>query len=192
MGKQAATTFVRGAIAPSQIKAIHAVIHKLGMDDEAYRDVLKTRYSARSCKDLTWKQAEELLDNIIGLLYAKDLRKDLTWKQAEELLEDLNGSGRQHGSANTRRGGAVRALKYQDMDGRPGFASGAQLRKISAMWASVSRAEGEDAIEKALNSFCYSRVGVAGIRMLKGDQAHKIIAAIDAMVAAKAAKEAVG
>lgn len=108
--------FVKGRIAPSQIKAIHAVISKLGMDDETYRHILHSRFGVTSCKDLGWRQAEEL-------------------------LETLNGQGK---SGRPQSAPARHGLKYTDMDGRPGFASGSQLRLIDAMWNQVTRAEGEE------------------------------------------------
>lgn len=57
-------TFVKGKIAPSQIKAIHATCSKLGIDDENYRHILHSRYGVTSCKDLSWRQAEDLLSNL--------------------------------------------------------------------------------------------------------------------------------
>lgn len=150
--------FVKGQISPSQIKAIHAAKGKLGMDDETYRDMLHSRFSATSCKDLTWRQAEELLDT-------------------------LNGPGSP--SFRGKGGGRGVVLKFTDLDGRPGFATGAQCRLIAAMWGQVSRAEEGEAQEKALNSFCYRITGVAGLRMVKGWQVEKIIKALEKMGAEK-------
>ena len=149
--------FVKGRIAPSQIKAIHAVVGKLGIDDENYRHILHSRYGATSCKDLSWRQAEELLESLNG-----------------------QGKGGRPQSAPTRH-----ILKYQDMDSRPGFASGAQLRLVDAMWNQVTRAEGDEAQEKALDSFCRRIAGVAGLRMVKGWQIEKIVKALEAMGAEK-------
>ena len=156
--KAAPAAYVKGRIAPSQIKAIHAVVGRLGMDDDAYREMLKGRYQAKSCKDLTWRQAEELLESLNG-----------------------QGKGGRPQSAPTRQ----HTLKYTDMDARLGFASGAQLRLVDAMWDQVTRAENEEAKEKALNSFCTRITGVAGLRMLKGWQVEKIVKALEAMGAVK-------
>ena len=151
--KKQASAWVKGNIAPSQIKALHATIHKLGMDDEDYRHMLHGRYKVTSCKDLSWRQAEEL-------------------------LEDLNGKPNPSpASPYQGRGSNL----YTDMDARPGFASGAQCRLIAAMWSQVTRAEDEEASEKALNSFCRRIVGVAGLRMVKGWQVEKIVKALEAM-----------
>ena len=53
-------------ISPRQIKAVHAIKGKLGMDDDAYRDILQSRFGVDSCKALTWQQAEELLETLDG------------------------------------------------------------------------------------------------------------------------------
>lgn len=139
-------------ISPRQIKAVHAIKGKLGLDDDAYRDILHSRFSVASCKDLTWQQAEEL-------------------------LETLDGGGPSRPARRAPRPGK----KYADMDGRPGFASGAQLRLIDAMFHQVTRAEGEEAITKALDSFVSRIASVAGLRMLKGWQVEKIVKALEGM-----------
>ena len=158
--KKQPSPWVKGRIAPSQIKAIHTAIHKLGIDDENYRHILHSRFGVTSCKDLTWRQAEEL-------------------------LQSLNGTSPPHKGEGGRRPGEGAGKKYQDMDGRPGFASGAQLRLIDALWSQITRAEGEEAIEKALNSFVNRIAHVAGIRMLKSWQVEKIVRALEGMGAEK-------
>lgn len=152
--KKQPTSWVKGTIAPSQIKAIKTVIGKMGMDDEDYRHMLHSRYNGvTSCKELTWRQAEEL-------------------------LEHLNGQGKQ---GRTQSAPTRKDLKYTDMDSRPGFASGSQCRLVDAMWSQVTRAEGEEDAEKALNSFCNRILGVAGLRMVKAWQVEKIVKALEAM-----------
>lgn len=46
-----------------QIKAIHALKGRLGLDDETYRAALST-YGVESSKALTWRQAEELIADL--------------------------------------------------------------------------------------------------------------------------------
>ena len=48
-------------ITPAQIKNIHVLLGKLGIDDEMYRLVLGSRFRARSCKQLTRSQASALI-----------------------------------------------------------------------------------------------------------------------------------
>ncbi len=155
--KRQAQAFVKGQISPRQIKAIHAVVGKLGLDDDSYRDILMQRYRAKSCKELSWRQAEEL-------------------------LETLNGAPAVGAAPCGRPVSPGRPpLKYTDMDRRPGFASAAQLRLIDAMWNQVTRAEDEEAKEKALDSFVNRIAQVAGLRMLKGWQVEKIVKALEGM-----------
>jgi hypothetical protein len=139
----------RHAISPRQIKAIHAVIRKLGLDDATYRARLRT-YGAHTCKDLSWQQAEELLNSLNGVT-----------------------------SSPCRK--APAGKKYADLDGRPGFATGAQCRLIAAMFAQVTIAEDDDGREKALNSFCARIAKVAGLRMVRNYQVEKIVKALEAM-----------
>ena len=168
--KKQAIVYVKGSIAPSQIKAIHTTIHKLGLDDDAYRNILETRYGVDSCKRLTWRQAEELLAGLNG---------------NNSPQPPLNSRGGAKAPPLGPRGGGGGVKKYQDMDGRPGFASGAQLRLVDAMWHQVTRAEGDEAQEKALDSFCRKIAGVAGLRMVKAWQIEKIVKALEAMGAEK-------
>jgi hypothetical protein len=153
-----AKKFVKGAIQPRQIKAIHAAATKSGLDDDAYRGLLLFRYNATSCKQLSWRQAEELLDH-------------------------LNGKA----GSSPDKGRLGRGLPYSDMDGRPGFATGAQCRLLAAMFAQVSKVPAEDLAgrEKALNVFCARILNVAGLRMVRSYQVEKIVKALEAMGAVK-------
>lgn len=141
----------RHAIAPRQIKAIHAALHKIGLDDDAYRAMLNERYRVKSCKNLTWRQAEELLDF-------------------------LNGK-----SSNRPPVPGPRSLKYTDLDGRPGMCSGKQARMIEAMWAEVSRATTAEDREHALWVFLRRITGVDHFRFLKGWQVEKVVKALETM-----------
>jgi len=48
-------------ITKAQVKAIHVALHRRGIDDETYRHVLDDRFGATTCKDLTRREASELL-----------------------------------------------------------------------------------------------------------------------------------
>lgn len=149
----------RHAISPRQIKALHATINTIGMDDDTYRAMLQSRYRAKSCKDLTWRQAEELLESLNGNPPQPPFGK--------------GGSG--------RRGD----LPYSDLDGRPGMASGAQCRMIAAMWSEVSRMPTAAEKERALGGFLKRITGVEALRFLKSWQVEKVVSAIKAMKKAK-------
>ena len=141
------------AISPRQIKAIHTALSRHGIADDVYRLRLAT-YGAKSCKDLTRQQAEELLDGLNG-------------KTATS-----------HKSPVTSH-----RLQYSDLDNRPGFASGAQLRLVAAMFAQVTHAPAEDpeGREKALNAFVNRITGVAALRMVRTYQVEKIVKALESM-----------
>ena len=48
-------------ITKAQVRAIHVALHWLGIDDDTYRERLEHVYGVRTCKDLTRRQAHELL-----------------------------------------------------------------------------------------------------------------------------------
>ena len=48
-------------ITPAQIRAIHVALAHHGIPDAAYRERLRTGYGVESCKQLTRRQAHELL-----------------------------------------------------------------------------------------------------------------------------------
>lgn len=47
-----------------QIRAIHAIINELGINDKNYRGLLGILFNVKSCKDLTEKQASILIDTL--------------------------------------------------------------------------------------------------------------------------------
>ena len=151
----------RHAISPRQIKQIHTIKGKLGLDDDAYR-LLLGRYQVKSSKQLTWRQAEELID-------------------------DLN---RQTGHKIESRAPAPgpRSLKYTDLEGRPGMCSGKQARMIEAMWAEVSRATTAEDREHALWVFLRRITGTDHFRFLKSWQVEKVVKALTEMKSQKEAK----
>ena len=48
-------------ITPAQVRAIHVALSARGIDDDTYRERLERAYGVRTCKDLTRRQASELL-----------------------------------------------------------------------------------------------------------------------------------
>ena len=51
-------------ITPAQVRSIHIVLSRQGIDDATYRAMLRARYDAASCKDLTRRQASDLLTHL--------------------------------------------------------------------------------------------------------------------------------
>jgi phage gp16-like protein len=149
-------------ISPRQIKTIHTLKGMLGMDRESY---------------------EALLQQV-----AQDPKvtssKALSWREAEQLVEELQ---RKKDGSSTSPVKVPRKKPFEDLDGRPGMASGAQCRLLAAMWGEVSRAENAEAKTKALNKFIKRIVGVDDIRFVKGWQVEKLVKALEKM---KESKEA--
>mgnify|MGYP000925851693 CR=1 FL=1 len=137
-----------------QIKAIHALKSKLGLDEGTYRSMLSA-YGVKSSKELSWRQAEELI---------ADLRVKA-------------------GQPSDRR--EAPRKRYADMGRRPGMATGAQCRLIEAMWAQVSRTAPGEAREAALNKFIKRIAGVEALRFLKALDVQRVIRALEGMGAEK-------
>ena len=51
-------------ITPGQVKLIHVMLGKQGIDDDWYRELLEDLYGVDTCKKLTRKQANELLTRL--------------------------------------------------------------------------------------------------------------------------------
>jgi hypothetical protein len=147
-----------------QVKIVHTIKNKLGLDEDTYRAMLAgypgpKGEPAGSCKDLTWVQAEQLIE------------------------EMQKKTGTPSPPALSHKG--ARELKYADLDGRPGMCNGKQARMVAGMWAEVSRAEDEESREKALFKFLRRIVGVDHFRFLKSWQVEKVVKAISEMKKAK-------
>lgn len=57
-------TIPREAISQGQIKAIHALVGRLGWDDDMYRALLRERYQVTTCKALSHTRAGLLIDEL--------------------------------------------------------------------------------------------------------------------------------
>jgi hypothetical protein len=51
-------------ISSRQIKIIHTLKNALDMDEETYRAMLWSRFEVNSSKSLSWRQAEDLIDDL--------------------------------------------------------------------------------------------------------------------------------
>ncbi|HAM41254.1 MAG TPA: hypothetical protein DCP69_07915 [Candidatus Omnitrophica bacterium] len=144
----------KGQISPRQIKIIHTLVSALGMDRESYVALLQQVANSSKVKS----------------------SKELTWRQAENVIDDL-----QIKKGSPAPAKAKRPLPFTDLDGRPGMASGAQCRLMAASWSEVSRAETSEAKMKALDKFVKRIVGCDSIRFVKGWQVEKVMKAITVM-----------
>ena len=71
---------------------------------------------------------------------------------------------------------------------RPGMATPAQLRKIEAMWADVSRQRTAGGKRKALGAFLERRFGVSDLAFVTHEMPSKIIHTLEAMKKQKQAE----
>lgn len=160
-------------ITAAQIKRIHTIKSILHLPEDNYRDCLESRFGVRSCKDLTLMQAKSFLDELEKL--ALNVDREREQKRYDEATAKA--------AANTPK-------KFDDLDERPGMASGAQLRKIEAMWQDISIIPEAEPRARALRRFIQRITGVMGLRFLTGEDAGKVLNAMKAMEQREAKKSA--
>lgn len=150
------------AITAKQIKLIHALKTALHLDSNPahWHEILYTRFSVISSKELNISQAGEIIDE----MQAKALELGL-WEKREDKRERFNTLGE-----------------------RPDMASPQQLRKIEAMWQEISRAPEGPERSAALRSYIMKIARVQDLRWLTAEGAGKVINALNAMNKSKGKK----
>lgn len=128
----------------------------LGLEDEVYYDMVYQYNGAKSSKDLSAAEATDLLNR-------------------------LRDNGKSAGVFKPKAETRFKQYKYNNLGQRPGYASPAQLRKIEAMWACVTRAETQEARKKALNVFIKRITGKDNILFIESRDAAKLIKALSTM-----------
>lgn len=136
-----------------QVRKIHALKGRLGMDDDVYRARLDARFGVRTCKHLSEAQADEFLQELEDAAIAAGV-----WQ------------------ATGRR-------RYRNLSGRDSdMATPAQLRKIEAMWAEVSRIKDDPAARRrALDRYCRRIVGIDRLVWLEKQHVQKVVKALESM-----------
>lgn len=145
-------------ITQAQIKRIHTILHILCVSDDNYRAALESRFCVNTCKDLTLVQAKSFIDELEKLALKTDQERYQAQKETEQPPQ-----------------------RFSNLDNRPGMASGAQLRKIEAMWQDISIIPDQDARGRALRQLIKRVAGVADVRFLDNQGAGKVINALSAM-----------
>lgn len=146
------------SVSSKQISIIHTLVHKLGMDDAAYRQILMDNFRVNSSKSLTFAQAK--------ILIAK-LKNAVSPDSSERVDEPV-----------TVERASARSLKYDDLANRPGYmASPRQLRLIEALWMTSPKVK--EKTELAMNHFIGRIAGVSHIRFVEKRHVNKIINAIN-------------
>lgn len=139
-------------ISKGQIKIIHTLKSRLGWTDVQYRTFLM------------WNTNRFVTSS-----------KELTYDEAERIIAKMKYE------AMKLKVWEDRPKKYEELGGRDGMATAAQLRKIEAMWAEISRATTEQAQKKALRELLWKKFRVTDLRFLEAWQVKKIIHMLEAM-----------
>ena len=140
-----------------QIKVLHTLVSKLGIGEDAYREMIQEAHGfSATCKDLSKDEA----DTIIKRLEEEAIAKGV-WQKP----------------AMTKAYG----LKYEELGDRPGMASPAQLRMIEAMWKGVSIMKSPGARAMALQKFIFRICKVQEMKWLRNYHVEKIVSAIEHM-----------
>lgn len=157
---QTQTTTSSGMIDRWQIKMLHVLKSKLQLTEDEYRRrVEDMSVFGRSCKDLTFEEAEML----IALWRGEAIEKGV-WKEGR------------------RRPGGFKK-KYENLGRRPGMGTPAQLRMIEGMWSDVSRYNHAVERERALRAFIAKRYKVSDITFLSSRDVCSVVKALESMKA---------
>lgn len=136
-----------------QVRKIHALKGRLGLDDDLYRTRLDQSFNVRSCKHLSEQQAAKFIEELEAAAIAAGV-----WQ----------ARGRQ---------------RYQNFAERDdAMASPAQLRKVEAMWAEKSRIKDDPvARRQALDKFCKRITGIERLVWIEKKHVRMLIKAIENM-----------
>jgi len=138
-----------------QIKIIHALKGRLGLDDATYRALLEG-YGVESSKLLSVERARDLIDRLTAQAVATGV-----WDDGH-----TQSVPREHGYGKR-------------------YATPRQVAKIEAMWKDVSRATNYDDRKKALRSFIDNHFHIARIEWLPFEVVPKIIRTLESMRSSK-------
>jgi hypothetical protein len=135
-----------------QIKRIHVLASRLELPDPLYRKWLDERYGVASSKQLTAKQAEEF-------------------------IRTLEHFGTQAGywDRNPNKD------KYNELAGRPGMATPAQMRMVESIWTELTRPANDEQRNASLRGFLFKYFKISDLRFLSGSAVNKAILALKAM-----------
>lgn len=147
----------------SQITILHVAKSQLALDDETYRDALEAHGNARSARDLTYDGFRAVMTHF-------------------ERCGFKRLGGRKAGRLGSQEARKPEASGQQPATRRPGMATERQIKKIYALWWSLSPAYYVEGYEyKALRGFLKKRFRVGHENWLDFDTAHNVIEAIKAI-----------
>jgi hypothetical protein len=150
-------------ISNAQVKKIKTMQRAMGLDDDAYREMLWGVARAKSCKDLKGPKIQLVMQH----------------------MERCLGGGKQVSGSRGQGPGKTLNLKPETRN-LPLRATEAQLINIRRLWGRVSRAAQEWGPEsrqahEALNKFLWGRFKVAAPEWLTLPQAQRVIEALKAI-----------
>jgi len=146
----------------SQKALLHLAVGQLGMDDDEKRDMLR---------------------DVAGV----DSSKDLTLQKFRDVMSELERRGFKKRPGTHEQNGYTKALvKWRKQVGgrRPGMATPEQLARIETDWNGMRwywASDGFGNYQLSLRGFLKSQTGVADLRFLTFNKAHKTIEAIKAI-----------
>lgn len=129
-----------------QKQIIHTLIAKLRLSDALYRDMIAERFPKAKGKD-----------GVYSCRYLTEMQARLFIKELQELLKQSNYK------------------PYEELRGRPYMATPEQLRKISALWSSVSRQKTKKDKQRALRKFLEHHFHIASETWIEDWMVGKIV-----------------
>jgi hypothetical protein len=148
----------------AQIKKIHTLLSKLGIDDADYRDMLKD-YGVTTSRALSAKEAASLINRL-----EKNAVGFGVWKRREPRY----------------------ARRFDNLGIREGYATPKQLRHIEGLWFDVTRQGTRFDGLKALKEFLRNRFLIDGLERVKESDVTKILNALKRMRCAAVSKDSPG
>ena len=160
-----------------QIAVVHVAKNQLGLDEESYRDVLANHGGVSSSKQLGYKGFKAVMAHFekSGFIPKNKSKRD-----------EHRTSNIEHPTSNEKTNTPLSPPSRGDLGGcssvteeRPGMATTGQIKKIYALWWTLSGTWYQPGKEwKALRGFLRARFRVDHENFLKFKQAHKVIEAL--------------
>ena len=142
-----------------QIAVLHVAQNQLGLDEETYRDVLANHGGVSSSKQLGYKGFKAVMAHF----------------EKSGFIPKNKGKRDEHRTSNIEH----RTSNEKTINNRPGMATTGQIKKIYALWWTLSGTWYQPGKEwKALRGFLRARFRVDHENFLKFKQAHKVIEAL--------------
>lgn len=124
------------------------------------------------------KMSDDIYYEIIYADYGVNSSKELSYKQADSLIRKFTDKAVAAGVYDPKKSNYTR---YNNLSGRQGMATPAQLRKIDVMWNFISFQPTAELRRNALNAFIKRITGKERVNFLTQYDVRKVIKAIETM-----------